>query len=94
MMVEIVAFLVKMFVKHEAGRACHVIPVGIEPKMGRRFGLPHVLFFSAFDAVSQIDTVFAFAIEVVADFKALSGLVAFEGLRRSNLAAAFVLRGR
>ena len=62
MMVEIVAFLVKMFVEHKASRARHVIPVGIEPKMGRRFGLPHVLFFSAFDAVSQIDAVFAFAI--------------------------------
>ena len=80
MMVEIVALLVKVFVEHEAGRASHVIPVGIEPEMGRRFGLPHVLVFSTFGAVSQIDTVFAFAIEVVTDFKALPSLVAFEGL--------------
>ena len=91
MMVEIVAFLVKVFVEHEAGRACHVIPVGIEPKMGWGFGFPHVLIFSAFYAVPQIDAVFTFAVEFMADFKIFPGLITFEGFCRSYLAAAFVL---
>ena len=91
MVIKIVAFLIEVLVEHEASRARYVIPVGIEPKMGWGFGLPHVLVFAAFDAISQINAVFAFAIQFVSDFEAFPGLVASEGLCGCYLAAAFVL---
>ena len=62
----------------------------IEPEMGRRFAFSHILVIGALDAVAQIDTILALAIQKVSDFEFFACSVTPEFIRRGDLAAAFV----
>ena len=90
MVVKIVTFLVEMFVESEAIFTCYIVPVGIKPKVRWGFGLPHILVFAAFEAVSQVNAVFAPAIEFMSNFEGFPGLIASEVLRVSYLVTAFI----
>ena len=89
MVIEVVAILVEMLVKHKATWASDVISAGVKPLVCGGFGFPYILVFTAFDAVTKINAVPALAVESVSDLEDLSSLLAFEVLRRCYLAAAF-----
>ena len=69
MVVIIVVWLVKVFVEGQASRASHVVPMGIKPEMGRWLAFSNILVEGAFDAEAQIHTIFAFAVQLMANFE-------------------------
>ena len=54
--------------------------MGIESEMGWWFGFAYILVFWALEAVAQVDTVGAFAVQEVSDVEYLSCTVASERL--------------
>lgn len=88
--VVIVVGLVKVFIESKAGRARHIVSVCIEPEVGRRFAFSHILVVGALDAVAQVDTILALAIELVPYFELFSCAVASKLVGRGDLSATFV----
>ena len=90
MVIIIVVWLTEMFVKGKASRAIHVVPMGIKSEVGRRFAFSHILVEGAFDTEAQIYTIFAFAVQLMADFEFFPCAVAGKFAGRYYLPTAFV----
>ena len=90
MFVEIVARLKEMLIKSDAVRPLHIVPVGIDPEVRRRFALSNVLFLLTEDAMSQVDDILALAIQIMAYLQSFPCYVAGECFCRLDVPAALV----
>ena len=90
MMVIIVVWLVKVLVEGQASRAGYVVPMGIKPEMGRWFAFSNILVERAFDTEAQIHTIFAFAVQLMANFEFFPCAVTGKFVGRYHLPTAFV----
>ena len=90
MVVEAVILLVEVFVECEARFTRYVVPMGIKPEMGRWFAFSNILVERAFDTEAQIHTIFAFAVQLVSNFKFFPCAVAGKFAGRYYLPTAFV----
>ena len=90
MVVIIVVWLTEMLVKSKASGAIHVVPMGIKSEVGRWFAFSHILIEGAFDTEAQIYTIFAFAVQLMANFEFFPCAVTGEFVGRYHLPTAFV----